>query len=402
MPRFIYTAKTHPQKTIQGDIEAESQQDAINKLSKMGYFPVSVAMEGSQPGRDGILNFRKVSANDIVLFTRQLSTLVESGVNILNGLNIVSTQLPNKYLKAILNDVISRVKDGKALSDALSAHPQLFSGLYVSIIRSGEASGNMDATLRRLADFLEDETELRNSVGAALIYPAFVFIVSALTVAVLLGFVIPRLVAMFTDMGQALPLPTRILINVSTFLRAYWWFILALILTAVFLLRRLHQRPRGKILLDGLSLRLPLLGEITLKTETGRLMRTLSVLLSSGMPIVYSMDVAISVIGNQILITEMQKFKEQIASGMSFSGCLKNSKLFPDFVTNIVTIGEETGALDKSLMRIADTYEKDVDRYMKALTRLLEPTIILVMGLIVGFIVISMLLPIFQINLIVR
>lgn len=402
MPIFTYTAKSRPNKTIQGEIDADSQQDAINRLTRMGYFPISVEAQELSFGKKGILPLRKVSHREIVLFTRQLSSLLESGVNLLNGLNIIADQTPNHYFKAVLSDISSKIRDGKPLSESLSLHQDLFPNVYTSMIHSGEAGGNLEKTLKELADFLEKEEEFKNSVRAALSYPVFVSIVGALTVVSLLVFVIPRLISMFEDMGQALPLPTRILISLSGFLRSYWWFILALTIIAVFLLRRLSKNPRQKVLLDALKLKTAVFGTIILKTEVSRLMRTLSLLLSSGIPIIYSLDVSISVLENSVLKSELQGFKEQIKSGSSLSRCLKESKIFPGFVTNIVAVGEETGSLDKSLMNIAQDYERDVDRSLKALSRLLEPVIILVMGLVVGFIVVSMLLPIFQINLIAR
>lgn len=402
MPRYIYTAKSQPNKTIQGDIEAESEQDAVNKLTKLGYFPVSVEPEDLSVNKQGFGQFWKISRRDIVLFTRQLSTLVESGVNILNGLNIIANQIANKYFGSVLKDITGKIKDGKSLSDSLSSHPELFPSLYIAMIRSGEVGGTMGVTLKRLADFLEKEEEFKNTVRASLTYPLFVLAVGILTVAVLLGFVIPRLVAMFEDMGQILPLPTKILIGLSATVRAYWWLILAIILIFVFFLRRAYRRPKGKVILDQLKLKLPVWGAITLKSEISRMTRTLSLLLSSGITIISALEISISVIGNQILKGEVEKFKEQIGAGASFSKSLSESKLFPVFVTNIVTVAEETGTLEKSLLRIADDYERDVDRALKNFTRLLEPVIILVMGLIVGFIVLSMLLPIFQINLIVK
>jgi len=402
MPRYTYIAKSQPNKTIQGDIEAESEQDAINKLTKMGYFPISVGAESLSFDKRSALSFGKISNREIVLFTRQASSLIESGVNILNSFNIILRQTTNKYLKAILNDIISKIKDGKSLSESLAQHPDLFPNLYTSMVHSGEVGGTLEQTLKRLADFLEKEEEFKNSVRAALTYPTFVFAVSVLTVIILLGFVIPRLVTMFEDMGQILPLPTRILIGISGFLRSYWWFILAIIAILVFLLNRFYRNPQGRILWDGFQLKLVIIGEITLKTEISRLSRTLSLLLSSGIPIIYSLDISTSILGNQILKLEVQKIKDQISGGLSFSQALKDSKLFPIFVTNIVIVGEESGILEKSLLRIADDYEKETDRTLKTLTRLLEPLIILVMGLIVGFIVVSMLLPIFQINLIAR
>ena len=403
MPRYSYTAKTQPNNIIQGDIEAESEQDAINKLTKMGYFPISLGTEDlSRLGKFAFFKFRKISNKDIVLFTSQLSSLIQSGVNILNGLNIISKQTTNKYLQLVINDVISKIKDGSPLSESLAHYPDLFSSLYTSMVHSGEVGGTLEETLARLSDFLEKEEEFKNSIKAALTYPLFVFFVGTLTVVALLGFVIPRLVTMFEDMGQLLPLPTRMLIGLSDFIRSFWWIIVALIVVSTFLLRRFHRSPEGRFIWDSLKLKIYFLGQITLKSEISRLMRTLSLLLSSGITIISALDVSMSVIENQILISELKKIKNQISSGLSLSQCLKDSGLFPDLVINIASVGEETGTLEKSLMRIAVSYERDVDRTLKALSRMLEPVIILIMGLVVGFIVLSMLLPIFQINLIVR
>ena len=402
MPLYTYVAKAGPDKTIEAQIEADSQEDVINKLSRAGYFPVSVDPQAA-PSFDNysLLNIRKPSKKDILIFTCQLSSLIESGVNILDGLNIISKQTGNKYLKAVLSDVISRIKDGKPLSESLSRHHELFSSLYTSMIHSGEVGGTLDETLKRLADYLEKEDEFKNSVKAALTYPLFVLAVGTLTVFVLLTFVIPRLVSMFEDMGQALPLPTKILISLSAGLRSYWWLILAVVAVSVFIFRRLSSLAEGKILFSRLKLKLKIWGPIVLKTEISRLARTLSMLLSSGTTIVYSLDITASIVENHILKAEVQKLREGISRGISFSRSLRGSNLFPEYVTNIVGIGEESGNLEKALMRIADDYERDVDRALKALSRLLEPVLILVMGLIVGFIVLSMLLPIFQINLIV-
>ena len=402
MPKFTYIAKSQPGETIQGDIEAESEQEVIDKLTKSGYFPISVQTEDLTLSRQGIFRLRKIASRDTVIFTRQLSSLIESGVNILNSLNIIAGQSSNKYLKAVVADIVSRIKDGRSLSDSLAAHPYIFSNLFVSMIHSGEIGGNLEQSLKRLADFLEKEEEFKNSIRVALTYPAFILIVGIVTVTILLGFVIPRLAGMFEDMGQILPLPTRILIGFSDALRAYGWLMLIIIATSVFFARRLYRSPHGRLLWDNFKLKRAIWGELVLKTELSRLMRTLSLLLTSGMPIIYSLDISMSVLENQVLKLQVQKFKDQIAGGLSFSSCIKNSPLFPELVSSIVAVGEETGTLERSLMRLADDYEKEVDRTLKTLTRLLEPVVILIMGLIVGFIVLSMLLPIFQINLIVR
>jgi len=401
MPKFIYTAKSKPGELMQSVIEAESEQAVINKLLEMSYFPVSVQPENTYLDKQNSY-FKKVSRKDLVIFTRQLSSLIESGVNILDSLRIVTNQTSNKYFKAVLSDVSAKIKDGKSLSESLALYDNIFSSLYASIIHSGEASGNLEKVIKGLAEFYEKDEEFRASLRASLTYPLFIAIVGVLTVAVLMGFVIPKLVGMFEDLGQTLPLPTKILINVSGFFTHYWWIIFAVIGLFIFSLQRAVRTAQGKLFIDNFKLKIPLIGEIVLKSEIARLSRTLSLLISSGLAVVSGLNVTIAVIGNQILKNELEKFKEQITGGVSFSKCLNGSKLFPSFVTNIVAVGEEGGSLEKSLTRVGYEYEKDVDRSLKAISRLIEPVIILIMGIVVGFIVLSMLLPIFQINLIAR
>lgn len=402
MPRYIYTAKSEPTKTSHGRIEAESEQDAINKLTRMGLFPLTIAAEALSLHPAGLIQFRKISRKEIVAFTRQLSSLIESGINILNALNILTEQATNKYLGAILSDISGKIRDGTSLSDSLGAYPDLFPHVYCAMVRSGEAGGDLKNTLKKLADFLEESEEFRDSLRSSLTYPFFVIAVSIITVIILLAFVIPRLTAMFEDMGELLPLPTRILIATSSLLRNSWWVIAFGIFIIIFLSLRLLKNPKSRFAFDRFRLKIPVFGPLILKTETSRLTRTLSLLLSSGMPITPALDISSQILNNQALKAEVMKFKDKINNGSSFSEAFKDSKLFPVFVTNIVGIGEETGALDSSLMRISSGYEKEARRTLNEFTRLLEPAIILIMGLIVGFIVISMLLPVFQINLMVR
>lgn len=402
MPKYIYTAKTEPQKTIHGEIEAETEQEAINKLTRIGYFPISVHSEDLSLAGRGALSFAKVSKKEILQFSRQLSSLSESGINIINSLKIITNQTKNKFFKSVINDVAARIKDGSSLSQALAAHPKLFSNFYTSMVHSGEVGGHLDQTLKRLSDFMERDDEFRSSLASSLIYPGFILAVGTMTIVILVGFVIPRLVSMFEDMMQILPLPTKILISVSDGLRQFWWLILALIISVVFLLRRVYKTSQGKLGFDKLVLKLPVWGQIALKTEISRFSKTLSLLIASGIPMVTGLEVAASVTENSIMKQEIQKFKTQITEGASFSKCLSSSTLFPEFVTNLISVGEEGGTLEKSLGRISDSYEKDVDRDLKTLSRMSEPVMILVMGLIVGFIVLSMLLPIFQINMMVR
>lgn len=402
MPRYIYVAKTAPDKTSQGYIEADSEQDAINRLTQMGYFPLSVRSESSLLEKRSFLIKRRISFRDIVLFTRQLSSLLESGVNILNAINIVAQQASNFGLRVVLDDIANRIKDGSSFSESLAGFPELFPEFYRALVHSGEVSGEMAAVLRRLSDFLEEEEDFRSSLKASLTYPAFIFLVSVITIIILLVFVIPRLVNIFEDMGQLLPLSTRILIEVSSLVKNYWYIILAAGFLTVFFIRRFLRTSFGKIYWDSLLLNLAFVREIVLKSQLSRMSRTMSLLLSSGVPITTALDITASILENQILRSEVLRFKEEISAGASLSSCLRNSNFFPPFMTSIVAVGEETGALDKSLLRVAVDYENQVRRVLNGLARLVEPLIILFMGLVVGFIVISMLLPIFQINLMVK
>lgn len=403
MPKYIYTAKVRPEEVLRSQIEAESKQDAINKLSVMGYFPISI-----YPANGDILESNKnprlstVPRRDIIVFTRQLFSLTESGVNILTGLNIIAKQTSNRYLRAALEDIVANIKEGKPLSSSLKAHGQFFPPLYTALIHSGEVSGNLDQVLKRLADFLEKEESFQTDVKTSLAYPVFILFVSILTIGVLLGFIVPKLAVMFKDMGESLPLPTRMWMGLSSALRSYWWLIALATGLLIFFKHRIASTEQGRFLLDKLRLKCPFVGEINLKKDLTRLTNTLSLLLSSGVTIVNSLEVASAVVENTVLRSEIAKFREKIASGASFSQCLRDSRLFPELVTNIIRVGEESGNLEKALGRIADEYEREIDRSLKVFLKLFEPSVILAMGLVVGFIVISMLLPIFQINLTVK
>ena len=402
MAKFIYTARSSPDQIIQGEIEAETKQDAIQRLARLNQFPISIAERDLASERRSNFRIHKISSVEIAMFTRQLANLLGSGINVVSSLSNISTQTSNKHLKEVILNVITRIKDGKSLSESLSDHPDVFPALYTAMINSGELGGSLELTLKRLADFLEDEEEFRSSIRSALTYPLFVLMVGILTIGVLLGFVIPKLVGMFEDMGQALPLPTRILIGLSGFLCSWWWLILIILVIGIFAFNRIIKTQTGKLSWDTFKLKLFFMGEIILKSELGRWMRTLSLLLSGGIAILSSLEISVFVIGNSYLKSEVEKLVNELSQGESLSKAMKGLKVFPEFVTSIVAMGEETGSLDQSLLRISDSYEKDVGRTLKILTRMLEPVIILVMGLIVGFIVISMLLPIFQINLMVK
>lgn len=405
MPRFVYKAKSNPKDIVEGAIEAENKDNAVTKLQQLGYFPISVYQEGMKSERSTDFSlgfFKKVKAKDTGIFTRQLSDLLDSGLTILRALDVLHNQTENLNLKEIIQDLHNYVRDGGSFSEALARHPKIFSNLYISMVKSGEIGGMLDAVLNRLADFAEKEEDVRGKVSASMAYPILLALLGTITIFVLLTFVIPRLVSMFTDIGQVLPLPTRILISVSGFFANYWWLILAVIIIIIFLIRRRGRTREGRYALDIFKLNFPVLGDFIQKTEISRFGRTLGTLLGNGVSIIQSLDAVAEVAANEVLRREMERMRKEVVEGSTLTKAISKSKYFPEFVTNMIAVGEEGGQLEKSLFKMAEAYERESDKTVKLMTSLLEPIMILVMGSIVGFIVISMLLPIFQINLAVR
>jgi type II secretory pathway component PulF len=398
----MYTARSDAFETLQGTIEADSRMEAVELLSRQGHYPLAVESDETAHPANDMFRFWRVPRKDVVTLTRHLAILLGSGVNIISSLDLINSQVTNTYLRSVVLDIRDRIQKGSSLSECLAAYPALFSPLYVALIRSGEIGGNLDETLKRLSDFEEREEELKDELLAALTYPLFVSAVGAVTMVVLIGFVMPRLIGMFADMGQALPLPTLVLIGASHVMRSYWWLIAGLLGLGTFAFIRYYRTEAGRLHIDGLKMRTVLIKDVVIKTEISRFMRTLSLLLGSGIETLTALDVTSSVLKNSVLKREAGGFKDRIIKGASLSQCLKEARMFPPFVTNIVAVGEESGTLEQSLMSIAREYERDAERMLKVLTRLLEPAIILVMGIVIGFIVLAMLLPIFQMNLMVR
>ncbi|MFB3061618.1 MAG: type II secretion system F family protein [Candidatus Binatia bacterium] len=406
MRNFRYKAKDSRKEMITGILEAETEQEALAKLSKMGYFPLSIEREeASSEGQTDPLSlgfFTRIRRRDITIFTRQLADLLEAGLPLMRGLEVLWEQTENRRLQEVLASLATQVKEGKSFSEALTLYPKIFSNLYVNMVKSGEVGGMLSEVLARLADFGENEEELRAKVRAALAYPILILFVGMATVAVLLIFVVPKLVSLFQDVGQVLPLPTRILIELSQGLVHYWWVVLSMVVLSVFLLRRGRLSRRVRLAIDGVKLRIPVWGPLIKKVEIASFARSLATLLSHGVPILQAMQVVVQATNNELLRGEFERIGEQLKGGTTFSQELRRGRMFPALVTNMVAVGEEAGNLDRSLFKIADTYEREADRAMKLMTSLVEPVMILVMGSIVGFIVIAMLMPIFQIDLLAR
>ena len=406
MQKFLYKAKDGRKQVMQGILEAETERGALSKLSQMGYFPLSIQKEEAGPQRQASSRsfsiFTGIRRRDITFFTRQLSDLLEAGLTLMRALNVIQDQTENPRLQEILGDIVSHVRDGKSFSDALAVYPKVFPPIYVSMVRSGEVGGILGGVLARLADFSEKEEELQGKVRAAMAYPALICLVGMGTVAVLLIFVVPKLVLLFQDVGQVLPLPTQILIAVSRGVAKYWWVALLIAALGGFLGRRQSLPQGARLAIDRIKLRLPVWGSLIKKVEIARFARSLATLLSHGVPILQAMQSVYQATGNEMLKGELQKIGDQLRGGTTLSQGMRLSRIFPNLVINMVSVGEEAGSLDLSLIKIADTYEREADRAMKMMTALVEPVMILVMGSVVGFIVVSMLLPIFQIDILAR
>jgi general secretion pathway protein F len=387
---------------VEGTIEAETEKDAVEKLSAMGYLPVRLwAMtQSATPSSPRASVLSRIKSREVTIFSRELASLIKSGLPILNAMTIILEQSDNPAFKTILSNVRNGLKDGSTFSATLLNYPKVFPSLYISLIRAGEDSGSLPEALLRIADYRLKQEESYSKLRMALAYPVLMVLVGIGTVVFMLTFVIPRLTRIFLSLDQSLPLPTRILIKLSSTLSQWWiWVVLAF---AILIVRREAKNKAAKVVLSRFKLTLPLFGQLILKSELGRFSRTLELLLKSGIPILRAINLAIPVVDNEVIKEQLRESYRALEQGGSFGKSLKNSKLFPLFMTNLLIVGEESGRLNESLSEVAGAYERDTEEALKVMTNLLEPLLILFMGLVVGFIVVAMLLPVFDINTMVR
>ena len=400
---YEYRAKAGPNEIKKGTIEAESEKEAIEKISQMGFIPIQISgyTASIQPKAVSQTKKRgKIRSREITIFSRQLASLIKSGVPILDCLNIISEQSENEYFKEVLKDVYKTIKDGATLSFSLGQYPEAFSSLYIAMIRVGEDSGALPQVLLSISEYRVKQEEMLSRIRMAMAYPILMAIVGIATVVFMLTFVIPRLTRIFVSMGQDLPVPTRILISISGALRQWWiWGIICFV---ILIIRSQARKKSAKLSLSILKLRLPVFGKLVLKAELSRFTRTLALLIKNGIPILRGLEIAIAVIDNEIIKTQLRQSIKDLEQGGSFGKSLKQSKIFPAFLTNLITVGEESGKLEEALSEVSGAYERDTDESIRTMSSLLEPLMILVMGLVVGFVVIAMLLPIFEINMMVR
>lgn len=378
---------------VEGVIEAPEEKSAVEKLKNTGVIPLKLAAPREETARRF---WRRSAKGDVLTFTTEMSALLSAGLPLDRSLNILSDISENKEMKSIVQSILKSIREGSAFSDALQRHPKIFSKLYISMIRAGEVGGVLDVVLDKLGEFLETSKELKDHVVSAMIYPTILVLTGGASIIVLLTFVLPRFSVIFSELGSALPLPTQILLTLSNGLKSYWYIALAIVIGVWAFLRRYVRSESGRYRWDALKLRM--VGDVTRRLETARFCRTLGTLLKSGVPLLQALTNAKEVLGNQVIASAIDRVSKGTKEGKGIAAPLSEAHVFPQLALSMIKVGEETGQLDTMLLKVATTYEKSLREALKRFLSMLEPLMILTMGLIIGFIVVSMLMAIFSIT----
>ena len=405
MPTFEFEATDPKGKKVNKTIEAADKKEAVTKVRAMGLFPSKVKESGTsgksgrQPAGGGAKGKKKqfviggVSAYQLTQFTVQLSTLQDAGLPIVRSIKILEGQLKPCKLKFQLMEVAEEVESGSTFSEALNKHPKTFNKLYVSMVRAGEMGGVLDTILQRLAVFMEKSQKLKKKLIGAMIYPIVVIVVAVGILAFIMTSVVPVFQKMFKEQGLTLPAPTQALMSLADFMKVYWWTLPGLPVLVVVLYKVINSSPKGQFIIDQLKLKVPILGTVVRKSTIARFTRTLGTLIASGVPILDALTIVKDALGNAVVAKAVDDTHGSIREGESIAGPLSKSGIFDDIVINMIDVGEETGELDKMMMKIADNYEDDVDIAVESMTSVIEPLLIVGMGGAVGFIVVALFLP---------
>ncbi|MEW5975190.1 MAG: type II secretion system F family protein [Acidobacteriota bacterium] len=400
MANFFYKAVGRDGTLVDGMLEGTDDRAVAIKLQAMNLVPVQISTrKGSQPFKlDLAFTFRRVSSKEVMFFTQELSTLINAGLPLDRSLAICKSLTDRPRVQAILEDVLQGIKQGKTFAESLSAHPRVFSKLYINMVKAGEASGSLPVVLERLVEFQQSADELKSYLISSLIYPVLLTVAGFLSIVVLLVFVIPQFAQVFEDAGQALPLPTQILLSVSDFFQSYWWLAVLILAVAVIGFKSAMARDQGRMGWDRFKLRIPVLGEVLRKIEVARIARTLGTMVHSSVPLVQSLGIVRDISGNLSVAAAISGIADGVRKGEGVAGPMERTGVFPPLAIHLIQVGEETGRLDSMLLELSKVYDKDVRSAIKNLIALFEPVMILVMGLVVGVIVVSMLLAIVSIN----
>jgi len=411
MPVYAYKGLNQSGRAVSGIIDADNPKGARLKLRRGGIFPTDLSEEERQKPkataaeRDEISLarfFERITPQELALLTRQLSTLIGAGLPLVDCLSALIEQVESARSKRTLSQIREQVTEGASFADALKAHPRIFSDLYVNMVRAGEASGSLDIVLLRLADYTESYAALRDKVRSALTYPTLMAIVGSSILFFLLSYVVPKVTKIFSENKATLPVMTTVLLAISGFMQQYWWLVVGGVLASVISVRVSTRTPAGRLRYDRYVLGIPYAGKLLKKVALARFARTLSTLLTSGIPLLQSLDIVKNVVNNMVLTTAIEEARASIREGQSIAPPLKKSGIFPAMLIHMIAVGEKSGELEQMLSKAADAYDNEVSASVSALTSILEPMMILIGGAVVLFIVLAILLPIFELNELVR
>ncbi len=397
MPTYRYSAMDTSGRNVNGTLEADSLELVRAKLADLSYHILTIRETRGRAGlQDWFTGIQRVKLRDLVMFSRQFATMIDAGLSVVKCLDILQKQTRNPKMKDVIGEVKRDVGGGMSLTEALQKHPRIFNPLYVNMIRSAEAGGILDQVLDRLSTFLEKEQETRNKIKSAMMYPAVVFCFAILMLIALLFFVLPKFKGIFETMGLELPITTRILLESSEYMRSYWYIALVVLVGLVVLVKTLARTEKGEQAIDAAKLRLPVFGDLILKTSVSRFARTFGTLISSGVPVLRALEIVADTAGNRVIADTVVRARVSIKEGEKISTPLFGSRIFPVMVTQMIAVGEETGRLDQMLVKVSNFYDEEVDATLKSLTSLIEPLMIVGLGLIVGFIAVSVISPIYS------
>ncbi|HLU24770.1 MAG TPA: type II secretion system F family protein [Longimicrobiales bacterium] len=393
MATFVYSARTLTGELQTGEVDLPTRDDVVGYLRRQRLIPVKVEKKSASIN---ISIGSGIKTRQVVIFTRQFATMINSGLPLVQSLEILAKQTESKALANVIDQVRYDVEAGNTLADSMRKHPKAFSDLYMNMVAAGEAGGILDVILLRLAAFLEKNDALARKIKGAMVYPGVIMTVAVAAVAILLIFVIPTFQAMFESAGVELPVPTQIVISLSEFLQSYWWGVVGIILAIGVALRQVYRTPAGQLAIDKLLLRVPIMGNLLLKAAIARFTRTLGTLVSSGVSILEGLEITARTAGNRVIHDAIMNSRASIAGGDTISEPLRKSGVFPPMVVQMINVGEQTGGLDEMLSKIADFYDEEVDAAVEALLSAMEPIMIVVLGTVVGGMIVAMYLPIFD------
>ncbi len=398
MATFKYSARDSSGRVVAGAIEAETEVMVIGKLQEMGFYVTSLEKEAAKVDlRRGLQRLRRVGLRELTVFARQFATMVNAGLTMVRTLSILEQQTESAKLRQLVGEVRKDVEEGMTLSDAFGKHPETFSALLINMVRAGEVGGVLDDVLNRIAVFFEKDLSLRQKVRAAVTYPAAIFIFAIGVIMFLVFFILPQFIGFFEGLDLVLPLPTRVLITFTRVVTGYWYIIFGLMGLMLYALRMYVRTPSGRLGFDKFKLRVPIFGPLMRKVTISRFTRTLGTLITSGVPIMQALEVVAKAVENKVVAGAIENVRSSIREGESIALPMQASGLFPPMVVQMTSVGEETGTLDSMLTKVADFYDAEVETTLAQLTSIIEPLLIVFLGFVVGFIVLSFYMPLYQI-----